>query len=147
MFSDDSGGSGPYDGAPEAGGAGGVQSNAGVLTVRASTFHNDAGGDGAAGPDDGQQQGGNGGAGAISGPVVLTGGVVVQRSLALQLPRSGTVTATCNASRRRRTAAAHRSRLPTTADGAWHASSVASRRAACGWRSAATDAWRRAATR
>ena len=61
-----SGGSGAYDGAPEAGGAGGVQSNAGTLTVRDSTFHDDAGGDGAIGPDDGDQQGGNGGPGAIA---------------------------------------------------------------------------------
>ncbi len=66
VFTGDVGGSGIYDGAPEQGGAGAVQSRSGVLTVLDSTFTGDAGGDGAAGPDDGQQNGGNGGPGAIA---------------------------------------------------------------------------------
>ena len=73
VFADDVGGSGAYDGAPEAGGAGGVESRAGVLTVLDSTFRDDVGGDGADGPDDAQQIGGSGGPGAIA---ARTGSVV-----------------------------------------------------------------------
>ncbi len=80
VFADDAGGSGAYDGAPEAGGAGGVQSNAGTLTVRDSTFHDDAGGDGAIGPDDADQQGGNGGPGAIAARLASVVNVTVTAS-------------------------------------------------------------------